>query len=113
MYTQSRRLIKDMSPEYDVLAEKMKNDLPIPVYPGRDLVLKLRSHYPKLNINSELTIVEAVNMGNVCGILVKVKFVDSHEIFNCELTHLKIEYSEPLRREIEEYQTKRTQNLAE
>lgn len=109
MYSPSRSLVKDMSQEYDLLAEKMKNNLPIQAYPSRELVLKFRAQFPKLNIKSELMIVETTNMGNVCGIWVKVKHEDSTIFFNCSLTNLLIEYSEPLRKDIQVYQFERMQ----
>lgn len=96
--------------EYEVLTQKMKQNLPIKAFPTRELVSKLRKENPGLTLKSEFLITSVFNSGDISGILCTIDCKDVGGLA-CALTHLEIAHSEPLRIEIEKFQDKRARRV--
>ena len=97
--------------EYEVLVKKMKQNLPIKAFPTRELVSKIRDKNPGLTLKSEFLIKDALNTGDITGILCIIDCKDTTGELACALTHLEIARSEPLRIEIEKFQDKRARRV--
>jgi hypothetical protein len=97
--------------EYEVLIQKMKQNLPIKAFPTRELVIALKNNNPKVKIKSQYEIKEVINSGDISGILCNIDSGDKEEVLLCALTHLLIAPSEPLKIEIEKYQIKRMKRI--
>jgi hypothetical protein len=91
--------------EYEVLTQKMNQNLPIKAYPTSELVSKLRKLHPKINVKSNFLIKEVINTGDMSGIVCIIECKDVHGLA-VALAHIDIAESEPLKNEIENYQEK-------
>ena len=93
-------------------------NLPIKVFPGREVLPALRQQYPKMEISllTEFEIHSMVNSGETGGILCEVVAPDLNKkkaetVVLCSLTHLRIKKGEPHYAEIIRYQVKRVKKL--
>jgi hypothetical protein len=92
--------------EYEVLTKKINQNLPIKAFPSKELVSKLQDKNPKLTIKSKFLIKSAINTGDMSGIVCIIECKDAHGLA-VALAHIDIAKSEPLIKEIENYQKKR------
>ncbi len=100
------------------LINKVKDDLPIKVFPTGKVLPKLREAFPnvKINTKTELEIHSMVNMGVEGGIVCEIRKegVDVSEMktaFLSSITHFKIKRGEPHFSELEKYRTTRNRSL--
>jgi hypothetical protein len=106
-------MIDDYQETMELLA-KMRNHLPIPAYPSKQLVLSLREQKLKIKTSQRLEIVDVHYLGDEGGITCVMKFpARAEENLVVSLTHLRIMPTHPLAKEIRRYQLHRIRNLAQ
>ena len=93
------------------LIEAMKEHLPIPVYPGKELRELLRSKGKDISRGTELQITSVFDSGDEGGIMCSIIEEDS-EVYLVSLTHLMIKPGHPLHSKIRTYQRRRIRKLA-
>ncbi len=92
--------------EYNKLTKKIKQSIPVVVYPGHELLKVSGNLNADLNSRTELTLVKVMNSGEEAGIMCVVE-TEHGSIMNCPLTQLVFSVQHPLYEEILEYQKKR------
>jgi len=99
--------------EGQALTEKIKANLPIQVFPTKQLVQSLRQQGKTIHSNQSYEIDSAFYSGDMGGITCALKSNSTDkEVYAVSITHLKIDPEHPLASEIETYQRKRTRLLA-
>jgi len=93
------------------LIEAMKEHLPIPAYPGKELRELLRSKGKDISRGTELQITHVLDSGDEGGIMCSIIEEDS-EVYVVSLTHLMIKPGHPMHRKLLAYQRKRIRKLA-
>ncbi len=101
------------------LIQQVKADLPIIVFPEREILGKLKESYKDLNITlkSEFEIHSIDYLGDEGGIACEVRPKNlSQEDAKCDflvsITHFRVKVGEPHFRELEKYRMKRIKRLA-
>jgi hypothetical protein len=96
------------------LMNKMKNCLPIPVYPSKKFVSLLEQRNIKLKANQRLEIIDVHYLGDEGGISCTLKFpFKTEENYVISLTHLRPMLNHPLAKDLRKYQIHRIKNLAQ
>ncbi len=98
-----------MKEQYKVLTGKINENLPIKVFPTRELVQIFRKNGHPITLKTELTIMDAHNSGDISGIMCTV-VADGYKMA-CALTHLILPKTEKLYNEITDYQRKREKRI--
>lgn len=95
------------------LIEKIKNHLPIPIVPTKDLFETISENKLEVPLEYNFHINSVVYLGDEGGIACELSFSKRTEtVFITSLTHLRIHSAHPLSRDIKKYQKKRTMKLA-
>ena len=101
-----------------LLINKVKADLPIIVYPEREVLGKLRENFKEdtINLKTELEIHSMVNLGTEGGICceIRTKGLDTTTakvVFLSSITHFRIKRGQPYYQELEKYRKKRIRKL--
>ena len=101
-----------------MLINKVTPDLPITVYPEREILGKIRENFSDESINkkTELEIHSMVFTGDMGGITCEIRTPNlevekSETVFLCSITHLRIKRGEPHYQELEKYRIKRIRKL--
>lgn len=99
--------------EGQALTEKLKANLPVKVFPTKQLVQSLRQQGKSIKPNYPYEIDSVFYSGDMGGITYALKGDPTDkEVFAVSITHLKIDSDHPLASEIEAYQRKRTRRLS-
>lgn len=102
-----------------IIIDKVKPDLPIKVYPEKEILAKLRENFEDESI-SKGTIFEIHSMyymgdegGITCEIQIPNMDVENAKaVFLCSITHFRIKKGEPHYAALEKYRIKRIRKLA-
>ena len=95
---------------YAGLTSQLENEIPITVYPIRELVQIFRNHGNPITLNSKLTITSVLNSGDISGIMCSVLDNDG-TVIACSLTHLIFDSKFRLYKDIIDYQRKREKRI--
>lgn len=96
--------------QYEELTKRLKEVLPFPAFPIRELVQELRKKGHSISLKTELIVKDVYNSGDVSGIVCTIEQTGD-EAIACGLTHLIISSRHPLFKEIIDYQKKRSKRL--
>jgi len=95
------------------LMEQMKEHLPIPAFPSKEIVRTLRRGGAKLSIDRALAVKHVFYAGDEAGIVCDVTPArDAKTVILVSLTHLRIASDHPLSAPILAYQVARVRRLA-
>ncbi len=100
----------DISEQYKDLTAKISENLPLKVYPIRELVQIFRKNGHPITFKTELTIMSVHNSGDISRIMCTVELAEGYKMA-CALTHLIFSRSETLYAEISDYQRKREKRI--
>lgn len=100
----------DIKEQYEELTRRLKEVLPFPAFPIRELVQELRKKGHSITLKSELIVKDVFNSGDISGIICTIEQTGD-EALACGLTHLIISPKHPLYKEIIDYQKKRSKRL--
>ena len=100
----------DIKEQYEELTKKLKEVLPFPAFPIRELVQELRIKGHSITLKTELIVKDVFNSGDISGILCTIEQKEDDAIA-CGLTHLIISSKHPLFNEITYYQKKRSKRI--
>jgi hypothetical protein len=100
----------DISEQYKDLTAKITENLPLKVFPIRELVQIFRKNGHPITLKTELTISSVHNSGDISGIMCTVELVDGYKMA-CALTHLIFSKTVKLYSEISDYQKKREKRI--
>ena len=92
------------------LIEEMEGNLPIPVYPSKELVKIFRKQGKEISMDTELEITKVFDSGDMGGIVCTV--LEDKEVFVVSLTHLRVQPTHPLRGKIGAYQRQRIKRIS-
>ena len=102
-----------------LIIDKVKPDLPIKAYPGREVLGKLRETFEddSINLKTEFEIHSMVYFGDEGGITCEICPVGldkatAKAAFLSSITHFRIKKGEPHYLELEKYRIKRIRKLA-
>jgi len=95
---------------YQEFTEKLKVILPIKAYPIREFISFLREKGLPLAYDTEFTILEVMNSGDLLGIMCVAQY-DEQSVIVCALTQLIISSSCTMCGEITEYQKNREERI--
>lgn len=99
--------------EGQALTEKLKANLPVKVFPTKQLVQSLQQQGKTIRSNQAYEIDSVFYSGDMGGITCALKGnSEDKEVYAVSITHLKIDPEHPLALEIEAYQRKRSRLLA-
>jgi hypothetical protein len=94
------------------LTEKMKANLPIIAYPGKQYLKSMKQRGERISSNQELVIDSVLYMGDeggiCCGIQPQAGSQDAQIV---SITHLEVDPLHPLASEIQQYQHQRIRTL--
>jgi len=96
--------------KYKELTAKISGNLPIKVFPIRELVQIFRKNGHPITLKTELTITSVHNSGDISGIMCTVEITDGYKMA-CALTHLIFSKTEKLYAEITDYQRRREKRI--
>ena len=101
-----------------VLINKVKDFIPILVYPEKEILPKLRETFndKSINLKTELEIHAMFDAREEGGITceIRVKGLEEEKapaVFLCSITHFKVKRGEPFYLELEKYRLKRIRRL--
>ncbi len=100
-----------------ILINQVSPNLPIIVYPEREILLKLREYFDEsIDLKTELEVHSMLDTGEEAGIAceIRTKGLDTKKakaVFLCSLTHIRIKKGEPNYRDLEKYRIKRIRKL--
>ncbi len=95
------------------LIEKMKEHLPIPAHPTKQLIQAINDSKIEIAKDQELQIDNVLYMGDEGGISCSISVPkDSERVLVTSITHIRIPLSHPLSKEIVQYQKRRIKKLA-
>ncbi len=100
----------NISEQYKILVDRITENLPLKAYPNRDLVKIFRNDGHPITLQTELSIIEILNSGDISGIMCIVKLADGYKMA-CALTFLIFTKQEALYTEIVDYQRKREKRV--
>lgn len=102
-----------------ILINKLKDDLPIIVFPEREILPKLRENFKDetISLKTEFEIHKMIDSGDMGGIICEIRVKeletsDSEAVFLCSITHFRIKRGEAGYQELEKYRLKRKARLA-
>jgi hypothetical protein len=110
----ARRYKRDMIDNYTKamkLVEKMKAHLPIPARPEKAFIRTMRENRTKVTPGQELQIESVLYLGDEGGIACAVEWPGQEMAVIVSLTHIHVEESHPLAKDIQAYQIERSQRL--
>ncbi len=94
------------------LVEEMKQYLPIPAHPTKELSRFLRQKGTRIDKNRDLNIIEVFDSGDMGGIVCAIEGDKKQkEVLVISLTHLIIKPGHPLSYKIAAYQKQRIKSL--
>ncbi len=96
----------NISEEYGVLTERIKENLPLKAYPVPEFVEGFKKTGNQITLKTEMKIINVHNGGELIGILCTALLNNGLKI-SCSLTHLDFPTSTILYNEITAYQIKR------
>jgi hypothetical protein len=95
------------------LTEKIKANLPIQVFPTKELVKGLKAQGKSIDATQTFNIQDVFYSGDMGGITCALENKpEDKEAFVVSITHLKVDPDHPLASEIEAYQRQRVSGLA-
>jgi hypothetical protein len=95
------------------LTEKIKTNLPIQVFPTKELVKSLKAQGKPIDATQTFNVQNVFYSGDMGGIICALEnALGVKEVLTVSITHLKIDPNHPLASEIEAYQRQRIQRLA-
>jgi len=100
----------DIKEQYEELTKRLKEVVPFPALPIRELVQELRKKGYSITLKTELIVKEVFNSGDISGIICTIEQKDNKAIA-CGLTHLIISSKHPLFKEIIDYHKKRIKRI--
>ena len=100
----------DIKEQYEELTKRLKEVVPFPALPIRELVQELRKNGHSITLKTELIVKDVFNSGDISGIICTIKQKDD-EAIACGLTHLIISSKHPLFKDIIDYQKKRSKRI--
>jgi hypothetical protein len=96
------------------LMEKMKAELPIPVFLKKPAIRAIRNKGTKITSQQMLLIESVIYLGDEGGIGCALGMIDDKkEVFVCSLTHLSLNPRHSLAKEVRTYQRKRKIRLGQ
>ncbi|CAK0780240.1 conserved hypothetical protein [Gammaproteobacteria bacterium] len=96
------------------LVNAMKNCLPIPAYPTKEIVNFLKQKNVKIKIDQRVEIIDVRYFGDEGGITCVLKFpYEMEEVLVVSLTHLRFMPNHPIAKNIRTYQIQRVRNLSQ
>ncbi len=99
--------------EAKALAAKIQANLPIKVFPTKQLLQSLRQQGKTMQPNQAYEVDSVFYSGDAGGIICAIKDeATDEEVYAVSITHLKVDPECPLASEIAAYQQKRTRLLA-
>ena len=100
----------DIKEQYEELTKKLKEVVPFPAFPIRELVQELRKKGNSITLRTELIVQDVYNSGDISGIICMIE-QKGDEALACGLTHLLISSKHPLFKEIDNYKKKRSKRI--
>jgi len=100
----------NISEQYKDLTAKLNKNLPLKVFPIRELVQIFRKNGHPITLKTELTITSVHNSGDISGIMCTVELDNGYKMA-CALTHLIFSKTVKLYSEIADYQKKREKRM--
>ena len=100
----------DIKEQYEDLTKRLKDVVPFTAFPIRELVQELRNKGHAITLNTELTVKDVYNSGDISGILCMIE-QRGDEALVCGLTHLIFSPKHPLYKKIIDYQRKRNKRI--
>ncbi len=101
-----------------ILINKVTPELPIIVYPEREVLGKLRENFndDSISLRTALEIHSMVDLGVTGGIGCEIRTKDwntekAKAVFLSSITHLKVKKGQPYYQELEKYRMKRIRKL--
>ena len=95
------------------LIDKIKAQLPLPVYAGRGLIHSMREHGIHIKARRRIMVIDVFYMGDEGGIMCALEPLgEGKEAFLSSLTHVEVA-RHPLAKAIRAYQRDRKRKLAE
>ena len=95
------------------LISKMKEALPIPMYPTKAFAHLMREQGVKVKSKGEVLIEKVFYLGDEGGIMCAlVVQKQKEEVFITSLTHLRVKANHPLAKDIRAYQIRRIEKLS-
>jgi len=94
----------------ETLLEEMKQYLPIPARPTRELCQVLGQKGTHLDPDQDIEIIDVLDSGDMGGIVCTIKEGEKH-VLVVSITHLIIKPDHPLSDKITDYQKKRVKRL--
>ncbi len=95
---------------YPTLLEEMKQHLPIPARPTKELSKHLQKKGIRIDMNLDLKIIDVFDSGDIGGIVCAVEG-GNQQAFVISITHLIIKPDHPLADKIKAYQKDRITSL--
>ncbi len=96
------------------LVEKMKAQLPLPIYAGRGLLHSMREHGLHIKARRRIMVIDVLYFGDEGGIMCALEPIEEgKEAYVTSLTHVDITPRHPLAKAIKAYQRERKRKLAE
>jgi hypothetical protein len=92
------------------LVEEMKQHLPIPARPTKQLSQHLRKKGIVIDMDQDLNIINVFDSGDIGGIICATE-ANKKQVLVISLTHLVIKPDHPLSNKIHAYQKERTKSL--
>jgi hypothetical protein len=93
------------------LVEKMKAHLPIPARPEKAFIHTMQENRTKVRPEQDLQIESVLYLGDEGGIACAVEWSGQEMAVIVSLTHIRVEESHPLAKEIQAYQVERGRRL--
>ena len=93
------------------LIDEMKSQLPIPVYPTKDLGSYLSQNGKDITADTELMITKVFDSGDEGGILCLID-PESPELIAVSITFLRVKPNHPLADKISAYQKRRIKRIS-
>jgi hypothetical protein len=93
------------------LIDEMESQLPIPVYPTKDLASYLSQNGKDITVDTELMITKVFNSGNEGGIICMLDGINP-EAFVISITLLRVKPDHPLFDKISAYQKRRIRSIS-
>ena len=100
----------NISEQYKILVDRITENLPLKAYPNRDLVKIFRNDGHPITLQTELSMIEILNSGDISVIMCIVKLADGYKMA-CALTHLIFLRSDKLYSDIMDYQRERVKRI--
>ncbi len=103
-----------------ILINKVLPNLPIIVYPEREILPKLRENFEdeSIGLKTKLEVHSMIDMREEGGIICEIRTIGldtekAKQVFLCSITHFKVKRGEPFYEDLEKYRIKRIRRLTQ